>query len=440
VLLNFAVNIYEEGRRLSVVVGCSSHGTHVAGIVAANFPEKPALNGIAPGAQIVSCQVGDSRLGSMETGTGLMRALIVAKENRCDLINLSYGESYLYPNIGRFVEMASEFVNRHNIIFVSSAGNNGPALSTVGAPGGTTSAIISVGAYVSPGMMEVEYSSLEPLPSGTNYTWSSRGPTIDGHMGVAVCAPGGAIAPVPNWTLQNKQLMNGTSMSSPNCCGGIALLLSALKSEQAVYSPHSIRRAIENTAVKVDGIEPFAIGHGLLQVPRAFEYLRQFESNAGAHIPFNVSVANKNRGIYLRNLCESKHASTFQVTTIPQFHPDCDNAEQVSFEMDLALSTTVPWIKVPKQLVVNGQGGVDPSKGFNVVVDAAAPTLPSGAHFGLVQGFDASAPGRGELPRPQATLRQFDYAANLPQGQCSIFRSLSSNQSGLKATASFDLR
>jgi tripeptidyl-peptidase II len=266
VLLNFAVNIYEDGKRLSIVVDAGSHGTHVAGIVAANYTDKPALNGIAPGAQIVSCKIGDTRLGSMETGAGLVRGLLVAKENNCDLINLSYGESYLYPNVGRFVELASEFVNRHNIIFVSSAGNNGPALSTVGAPGGTTSAIIGVGAYVSPGMMEVEYSSLEPLRTGTNYTWSSRGPAIDGHMGVSVCAPGGAIAPVPTWTLQNKELMNGTSMSSPNCCGGIALLLSALKATGTAYSPHSVRRAIENTAAQVEGIEPFALGHGLLQV------------------------------------------------------------------------------------------------------------------------------------------------------------------------------
>lgn len=54
------------------------------------YPTLPPPHSSCPlhtGAQIISCKIGDSRLGSMETGTGLVRALAAAMEHKVDLVS-----------------------------------------------------------------------------------------------------------------------------------------------------------------------------------------------------------------------------------------------------------------------------------------------------------------------------------------------------------------
>merc|ERR1719461_2186409 len=100
----------------------------------------------------------------------------------------------------------------------------------------------------SPQMVQSEYGLVREDISDyyEAYSWSSRGPTMDGAVGVKLMSPGGAIAPIPKYTLSKNQLMNGTSMSSPNACGNIALLLSALKqqSDPIKYTPYGIETAL----------------------------------------------------------------------------------------------------------------------------------------------------------------------------------------------------
>lgn len=342
---------------------------------------------------------------------------------------MSYGEPSSRSNFGRVLELANQLVWKHGVIFVASGGNNGPCHTTVGAPGGLASALISVGAMVSPGMMDVQYSLRNPEDlAETQYTWSSRGPAEDGGLGVCVSAPGGAITTVPNWTLHKAQLMNGTSMAAPNACGCLALVLSGLKATSVPYSPALVRRSIENTARQVEGQDKLTHGSGVIQVANSFEWLSTHGRNVKPFIRLEAAVtahnSHKARGIYLREPDQSRHPVEENIEIRPIFDEKfAKNADKLAFEMRINISTCAgtshshsllslivfcsrsdspSWISVPNHFVL-----LNDERTFKVRID---PTkIPSSKDdgsisFGEIVGHDSANPDAGPVFRVPVTV------------------------------------
>ena len=422
-LLTCSASFYEGGDVVALVVPAGDHGTHVAAIVGAYDAADPDKCGVAPACKIVSIKIGDSRLGTMETGAGLCRALVACRRLGVDLVNLSYGEAACLCDVGRFVELSERLVrgNDKGAIFCSSAGNNGPALSTVGAPGATSSALLGIGAYVNPAMCGDLYAMRSPAVNpggaapgsaeeahrgGVLYSFSSRGPSPDGGPGVSVVAPGGAVASIPKYTLQPQRLMHGTSMSSPNACGSLACLVGALKAENVPYTPDAVRRAVEASATPLPGVPPTDQGRGLLAVDAAFDLLADSAgARQNADVRYEVAVPSRapggpgappGRGIYLRELAETSAPAEVAVSVAPRFQNDALVAAQAKadFRRNVVLESTAPWVTVGEKLVLTHAG-----KALTVKVDPTqACAVGRGPATAQVVGRDADAdPGAPPL-------------------------------------------
>jgi tripeptidyl-peptidase-2 len=412
-LLNFTVNIFNEGNLLSIVTPSDTHGSHVSGIDAAYFPEQPDLNGIAPGAQIVGINQNPPQIlnGNMEISSAIVRALAAVRELKCDVVNTSFGESTARPNEGRVIELLSEMVYEDGITLISAVHNLGPALSTVGAPGGTAEAAIGVANYWSPAMMRRQGGAIDPLAEVLTHS-SSRGPAADGALGVSVCAPGSAFSSVPNYSLSRHQRKGGTSMATPTVSGAVALLISGLKSEGLTWTPWSLRRALENTARPVPGMDVCGQGCGLVQVGPAFELARRLGDTKTAQPRFKTmffDASSEKRGIYLREPEETKRPVHGRVIVQAVFPKRVDNREKLAYEGRFRIESTTPWVRTGQSVfVVNGN-----NSGFDVVVD---PTQPeSGVHWAEIRGFEEGHEDRGPAFRlPVTVTRPVSMSAENP--------------------------
>ena len=249
-----------------------SHGTHVAGITAANGSQ---ITGIAPDAQIIVGKVARGRGGIPDSA--LLAALDDMAVIKPDVVNLSLGRTAgmdsaadtlfagVYEklqNNGTIVDVAAG--NEYSAAYGNKSGKNlpyasDPDSSTLGEPS-TFAPVVSV-------------ASIENARNGRGAykmsDFSSWGVSPDMRLKPEVTAPGGNIySSVPGGGYQYK---SGTSMATPQITGVSAVVLERVQNDPLFSSMSARQKAdvvqnlIMGTAVPV--ADPNA-GSGAYYSPR----------------------------------------------------------------------------------------------------------------------------------------------------------------------------
>ncbi|MGW7466404.1 S8 family serine peptidase [Streptomyces xantholiticus] len=267
-----------------------SHGTHVAGITAANSLFGGRMNGAAPGAKIVSSRACTWSGGC--TNTALTEGMADLVINRgVDIVNMSIGGlPPLNDGNNARAELYNRLIDTYGVQLVISAGNEGPGTNTLGDPA-VADKVISVGASISKETWAANYGS------GVEKTYamlpfSSRGPREDGGFTPTLTAPGAAVNTTQTWSPGGPvkeagyqlppgySMMQGTSMSSPQAAGAAALLLSAAKQRDIELTPAQLRTALTSTAHRIAGVQAHEQGAGLINVVDAW---KQIQRGVAAH-------------------------------------------------------------------------------------------------------------------------------------------------------------
>ncbi|MFD5251635.1 S8 family serine peptidase [Streptomyces bobili] len=268
----------------------SEHGTHVAGITAANGLFGGAMDGAAPGAKIVSSRA--CIFGPGCTNVALTEGMIDLVVNRgVDIVNMSIGGlPALNDGNNARAEMYTRLIDTYGVQLVISAGNEGPGANTVGDPG-LADKVISVGAAISKETWAANYGS-QVKKDYALLPFSSRGPREDGGFTPTLVAPGASINTIQTWlpgapvaesgyTLPaGYGMLQGTSMSSPQAAGASALLLSAAKQKHIELTPADLRTALTSTAHHIKGLQAYEEGAGAIDIVDAWEAI---EDGATAH-------------------------------------------------------------------------------------------------------------------------------------------------------------
>ncbi|MEV0430186.1 S8 family serine peptidase [Micromonospora sp. NPDC050495] len=298
----------------------ATHGTHVAGITAANdMLGNSAFDGAAPGAKLVSARA--CSWGGGCTAAALTTGMVDLVVNRkVDVVNMSIGGlPALNDGANARAELYNTLITTYGVQLFLSAGNSGPGLNTVGDPS-VASNVVSVAANVSKDTWLANYGSVVRKENAL-FNFSSRGPREDGGFKPNITAPGSAISTAPTWQPGNPvpeagyqlppgyQMLNGTSMASPQATGGAALLLSAARATGQAVTPAALRRALYSSAKAIKGVPTYGQGYGMLNVPGAWGLLARGVQTRGytsaapvcTELSGNLATYNPDSGEFEKN-------------------------------------------------------------------------------------------------------------------------------------------
>lgn len=262
----------------------TGHGTHVAGIVAADGHTSPEQVGVAPGADLIGYGAGDT-LFIFSAVAAFDDILEHHRQWGIRVVNNSWGSSYAIFDPEHPINVATRALSEAGIVVVFSAGNEGnemtlnsysaaPWVISVGS--GTLSKELSD--FSSEGI-EFDNSELRRLTVDRNRHLHFEGDRI-GLYHPDVSAPGSEITSsgTPTGVVTGPTLpggtatLSGTSMSSPHVAGLAALLLQARPS----LTPDQVRQVLQVTATPMnDGAVFWQAGYGFVDAAAAIDLVRR---------------------------------------------------------------------------------------------------------------------------------------------------------------------
>jgi hypothetical protein len=305
----FAVQTDKKNKYVSINVGVYQHCTTILGSVVGNREPKGRLQGVAPGARVVSVFYGVSN------AHGLIEGLIVAfRHPQIDLIVLEQSVAiasipYLLADGTHPISViAQRLIDRYQkLLFVP--GDNSPAFGFV-AEDGLAPGAVSVGGYQNKESYRVNNGFVPENDDNLHWGALSHGPSGNGALKPDLLAPSGQMGTEVGYRKGAGQkglytlppgysVDGGTSTATPMAAGATALVVSAAKQTGVSYDAVRLKAALTGSARHIDNLAAHEQGNGLIQVGPAYELLKKLQTQPPIVIASRAPVRTKLSGLLL---------------------------------------------------------------------------------------------------------------------------------------------